>query len=314
MKFVVITTLLLLVLLTLSFILTQLLAFNARRKLPAEGRFTEVNGGIIHWTEQGEGETIILIHGLSGNHHNFNYMISELSQKFHVVSIDRIGSAWSTRDDFSYASLDAQADAIVDFINKQSFERPLLVGHSLGGAFSLSIGIRHPDKIRGLALICPASMDVDNTPDIFRDLEIRSSGSRIFLANFLSGPFVLLRQNRFLTEIFKPEPITPDFDIKGGAILSRLPSQFQTTCEDLIAAKASQNDVVSKLTQLHVPTHVIFAEDDVILDAKRHGVAFSEATGARLVMIPKTGHMLPVTQPKLCNKFIEDVMLATEAT
>ena len=314
MKFVVITTLLLLVLLTLSFILTQLLAFNARRKLPAEGRFTEVNGGIIHWTEQGEGETIILIHGLSGNHHNFNYMISELSQKFHVVSIDRIGSAWSTRDDFSYASLDAQADAIVDFIIKQSFERPLLVGHSLGGAFSLSIGIRHPDKIRGLALICPASMAVDNTPDIFRDLEIRSSGSRIFLANFLSGPFVLLRQNRFLTEIFKPEPITPDFDIKGGAILSRLPSQFQTTCEDLIAAKASQNDVVSKLTQLHVPTHVIFAEDDVILDAKRHGVAFSEATGARLVMIPKTGHMLPVTQPKLCNKFIADVMLATEAT
>lgn len=314
MKFVVITTLLLLVLLTLSFILTQLLAFNARRKLPAEGRFTEVNGGIIHWTEQGEGETIILIHGLGGNHHNFNYMISELSQKFHVVSIDRIGSAWSTRDDFSYASLDAQADAIVDFINKQSFERPLLAGHSLGGAFSLSIGIRHPDKIRGLALICPASMAVDNTPDIFRDLEIRSSGSRIFLANFLSGPFVLLRQNRFLTEIFKPEPITPDFDIKGGAILSRLPSQFQTTCEDLIAATASQNDVVSKLTQLHVPTHVIFAEDDVILDAKRHGVAFSEATGARLVMIPKTGHMLPVTQPKLCNKFIEDVMLATEAT
>jgi pimeloyl-ACP methyl ester carboxylesterase len=31
------------------------------------------------------------------------------------------------------------------------------------------------------------------------------------------------------------------------------------------------------------------------------------------VIIPKTGHMLPVTQPKLCNKFIEDVMSATDA-
>lgn len=123
----------------------------------------------------------------------------------------------------------------------------------------------------------------------------------------------MLKQNRFLTEIFKPEPITPDFDIKGGAILSRLTSQFQITCEDLIAAKASQNDVVLKLTQLNVPTHVIFGEDDVILDAQKHGVAFSQATGARLVMIPKTGHMLPVTQPKLCNKFIEDVMSATKA-
>ena len=54
MKFVVITVLLLLLLLALSFIVTQLLAFNARRKLPAEGRFTEVNGGKIHWTEQGD--------------------------------------------------------------------------------------------------------------------------------------------------------------------------------------------------------------------------------------------------------------------
>ena len=313
MKFLVITVLFLLVLLALSFFVTQLLAFNARQKLPAEGRFTEVNGGKIHWTEQGEGETIILIHGLGGNHHNFNYMVSELSQKYHVVSIDRLGSAWSTREDFSYAPLDAQADAIVDFINKRNFERPLLVGHSLGGAFSLSIGIRHPDKIRGLAFICPASMAIDNTPDIFRDLEIHSSGGRQFLAHFLSGPFGLLKQNKFLTEIFKPEQITPDFDINGGAILSRLPSQFQTTCEDLIAAKASGNDVVSNLAQLNVPTHVIFGEDDVILDAKRHGVAFSEATGARLVLIPKAGHMLPVTQPKLCNKFINDVMLATNA-
>ena len=192
-----ITVLFLLVILALSFIVTQLLAFYARRKLPAEGRFTEVNGGKIHWTEQGEGETIILIHGLGGNHHNFKYMVSELSRKYHVVNIDRLGSAWSTRYGYSYAPLDVQSDAIVDFINKQNFERPLLVGHSLGGAFSLSIGIRHPDKIRGLALICPASMAIDNTPDIFRDLEIHSSGGRLFLANFLSGPYGLLKQRGF---------------------------------------------------------------------------------------------------------------------
>ena len=311
MKFIAATILFLLALLTGSFILTQFLAFVARRKLPANGKFTEVRGGIIHWTEQGKGETIILIHGLGGNNHNFNYMLPELSKKYHVISIDRIGSAWSTRQDFNYANLNAQADAIVDLIDQESFQRPLLIGHSLGGAFSLSVGIRFPDKVRGLALICPASMAIDATPDIFRDLEVSSSTGRVFLANFLSGPFGLMKQKKFLTELFKPEPITPGFDIKGGAILSRLPSQFQTTCEDLIAAKESQNDVVSKLGDLEVPMHVLFAEDDVILNAQHHGVAFCETTGARLVMIPKTGHMLPVTQPRICNNFIEDVMLAT---
>ena len=308
MKFFILAILFPLAILTASFILTQLMAVLAKNKLPSTGKFTDVSGGAIHWTDAGRGETIILVHGLGGNHHNFSYMLSELSRKYRVISIDRLGSAWSTRNHFSYANLTSQADAIVEFIDQEKLHRPLLVGHSLGGAFLLSIGIRFPEKIKGLALICPACMAIDSTPAIFRDLEIKHPAARAFFSNFLSGPFILLKQKKFLTEIFKPEPITPDFATKGGALLSRLPSQFQTTCEDLIAAKASQNAVLQKLKYLKVPTHVLFAEDDIILDAKHHGVAFSEITGARLKLIPKTGHMLPITQPQLCNKFIDDFM------
>ena len=284
------------------------MALIAKNKLPATGKFTEVNGGTIHWTSKGDGEPIILIHGLGGNHHNFSYMLSELAKKYRVISIDRLGSAWSKRTDFSYASLTAQADAIVEFIDKENLERPLLVGHSLGGAFSLSVGIRFPEKIRGVALICPACMAMDATPKVFRSLEIMNPTARAFFSNVLSGPFIMMKQKKFLTEIFKPELITPGFDIKGGAILSRLPSQFKTTCEDLIAAKKSQNSVLSELGKLEIPTHVLFAENDVILDAQYHGVGFSKLTGAKLEIVPKAGHMLPVTKPEICNKFVEDVM------
>lgn len=308
MKLLILAILFLLALLMASFFLTQFLALVAKNKLPATGKFTEVSGGTIHWIDAGEGETIVLIHGLGGNHHNFSYMLSGLSRKYRVISIDRLGSAWSTRKHLGYADLIAQADAIVEFIDKEKLKRPLLVGHSLGGAFSLSVGIRFPEKIRGLALICPACMTIDSTPEVFRDLEIRYPIVRTFLSNFLSGFLILTKQKKFLTEIFKPEPVTSDFNIKGGALLSRLPSQFRTTCEDLIAAKASQYTVSSKLVNLDIPTHVLFGEDDVILDAQQHGVAFSKMTGAKLEMIPGAGHMLPITQPQVCNKFIEDVM------
>ena len=69
-----------------------------------------------------------------------------------------------------------------------------------------------------------------------------------------------------------------DFYVKGGAILSRLPSQFKTTCEDLIAAYASQGKIVSQLGDLKVMTHVLFGEDDAILDAHLHGTAFCKIT------------------------------------
>ena len=154
-------------------------------------------------------------------------------------------------------------------------------------------------------------MALEKTPKIFRDLEVNNSFARTFLANVLSGPFGLIKQKEVLTELFKPEPVEADFDVKGGAILSRLPSQFKVTCEDLIAAHASQDDIVSKLGDLKVMTHVLYGEDDAVLDAHLHGTAFCKMTGAKLIMIPKTGHMLPVTQPQLCNKFISDVMSVT---
>ena len=311
LKLFLVAILLLLALLIACTLITQFLAAIARRKIPPTGKFTEVTGGKIHWTDTGEGETILLLHGLGGNSHNFNYMIPELAKHYRVISVDRIGSGWSTRESLDFAGIDSQSNAIVDFIEKEQLQSPLLVGHSLGGAFSISIGIKFPKKIRGLALICPASMAMERIPKIFRDLEVNNSFARTFLANVLSGPFGLMKQKEFLTEIFKPEPVDADFDVKGGAILSRLPSQFKTTCEDLIAAHASQGEIVSQLGDLRVMTHVLFGEDDAILDAHLHGTAFCKMTGAKLIMIPKTGHMLPITQPQLCNKFIHDVMSVT---
>ena len=57
-----------------------------------------------------------------------------------------------------------------------------------------------------------------------------------------------------------------------------------------------------------MPSYVLVAENDVILDAQYHGVAFSKMTGAKLEMIPKKGHKLPVTKSQVCNKFVEDVV------
>ena len=151
-------------------------------------------------------------------------------------------------------------------------------------------------------------MHMDATPKVFSGLEIRNPTVRVFFSNVLSGPFILMKQKKFLAEIFKPEAITFGFDIKGGALLSRLPSQFQTTSEDLIAAKESQDSIQINWRNFDIPMYVLIAENDFILDAQYHGVAFSKMTGAKLELVPKTGHMLPVTQPQICNKFVEGVM------
>jgi uncharacterized membrane protein len=50
---------------------SHMVAKKASAALPPRGRFTEVSGGRLHWIEKGEGQPVVMIHGLGGNHHNF---------------------------------------------------------------------------------------------------------------------------------------------------------------------------------------------------------------------------------------------------
>ncbi|MEI9853000.1 MAG: alpha/beta fold hydrolase [Sphingomonas sp.] len=59
---------------------------------------------------------------------------------------------------------------IAEAIARLGIDRPVLVGHSMGGAVSLALAVRHPGAARALALIAPYSQFVDKVPDAFRGL------------------------------------------------------------------------------------------------------------------------------------------------
>ena len=74
MELLILAILFLLALLTASFVVTQLLALIAKNKFSVTEKFTELIGGTIHWIDAGKGETLVLLHGLGGNHNNiFTY-------------------------------------------------------------------------------------------------------------------------------------------------------------------------------------------------------------------------------------------------
>ena len=134
-------------------------AWTARRvekALPPLGRFVEVDGGRIHYLEQGSGPTLLLIHGLGGQMRNFTHSLLErLKGDYRLIIVDRPGSGYSTRPPGASATIRAQADTVARFMDALRLERPLVVGHSLGGAIALSLALNHPEKVGGLALLAP---------------------------------------------------------------------------------------------------------------------------------------------------------------
>lgn len=290
---------------------TRLLWRSAERQVPQAGKLCTVDGGVIHYIEAGpkDAQTLVLIHGLSGILQHFTYgMVEDLAQDFHIIAIDRPGCGYSTRARGELAALPKQAAMIGDCLDQIGVKDPVLVGHSLGGAVSLAMAVDRPDKIAGLALICPATQPQKEIPDVFKPLNVSSVMVRRLMGHLLAVPLGKLTIEKVLGAVFEPETRPDDFMVKGGAVLGLRPSTYIGASEDLIFAMHSAADVAARYeTDLKTPGGILFGSADAVLSPQKHGAAM-QTYGLGFEEISDRGHMLPITAPQECCDFVRRVV------
>ena len=294
--------------------LTTRLARRAEAALPPAGRFIEVPGARLHVVEAGElrdGRTpILMLHGLAGQLHHFRYsLVDALAEETRVVAVDRPGSGYSTREPGCATALEDQADAIAALMDRLGFERALLVGHSLGGALSLAVALRHPTRVAGLALLAPLTTMPGGSPEVFRSLQVPPA-LRSLIARTVAIPAFVSRREALMRLVFGPEDAPGDYARRGGGLLSLRPQQFQSAAEDYAAVPRSltaleaRYDELARATPAPLPIAVLYGREDRVLDYRPQGEGFiARVPHARLELVTG-GHMLPVTQPARCAEFI----------
>lgn len=301
---------------------TRRVARRVEQSLPAIGAFLEVPGATLHYLERGTAPLgkppVVMIHGLGGHLHHFNYaLLDELAHDTRVIAVDRPGSGYSVRERDRATRLTDQADAIIALLDTLHIERALFVGHSLGGALSLTIAIRHPTRVAGLALIAPLTHYAGRFPAVFRALAVRGSRARRFVAHVLATPGFILNRKKVLPQIFGPEPVPRDYRLRGGGLLTLRPSQYLGASEDLGAVPEVLPSIESRYETLNrsdaPPIHVLYGRGDRILDYRIQGEGFASRVPACRLELVDGGHMLPLTQPERCAQFIRDVFAISHA-
>ncbi|NOV27269.1 alpha/beta fold hydrolase [Cupriavidus necator] len=275
--------------------------------MPPLGRFVDVPGARLHVVERGQGPALLLVHGLSGQLENFGYgMIAPLAEHFRVIAVDRPGAGHSTRAPGSAADLPAQADALAALCDQLGLERPLVVGHSLGGAIALALAIRHPERVGGLALIAPLTHPPKAISPVFRAMTVPRAWQRRLMAWTLVVPMSIRHRAEVMDLVFGPDPVPDDFPTRGGGLLALRPRHFLAASEDLIGAAQSLPALLRDYGMLRVPVSVLYGRDDRILNFAEHGEALvAKVPGATLTLV-NGGHMLPVTAIAASVDFVRD--------
>jgi len=282
--------------LALLFVFTRHTVRKIEAGLPPTGRFVDVPGARLHVVEQGQGQPVLLVHGLSGQLANFAYgMVEPLAADYRVVAVDRPGAGWSTREPGAPADLRAQADTLAALIDKLGLEKPLVVGHSLGGAIALALATYHPERVGGLALIAPLTHPPEHISPVFKAMTIQSAAVRRLIAWTLLIPMSIRNREQVMDIVFGPDAVPADFPVRGGGLLALRPAHFLGASEDLMGAATSLPPLVAQYGALRVPVSILFGREDRILDYRMNGEAFvASVPGAKLTLVTG-GHMLPVT-------------------
>jgi 4,5:9,10-diseco-3-hydroxy-5,9,17-trioxoandrosta-1(10),2-diene-4-oate hydrolase len=125
---------------------------DAKVELPGfEERFADVRGTRLRYLVAGEGEPLLLVHGLGGAAANWLAVVPLLLGGRRLLVPELPGHGGSAALPAA-PSLNAYADRLGLLLEREGLASAALVGHSLGGAIALRLSIRRPDAVNALVL------------------------------------------------------------------------------------------------------------------------------------------------------------------
>ena len=99
---------------------------------------------------------MLLLHGLGGTKSSFFDTAAALSRRYRVHALDFPGFGGSSKPPLAPYDAAFFARTVIGAMDALGIDRAHVVGNSMGGRVALELGLEHPERVGGLALLCPA--------------------------------------------------------------------------------------------------------------------------------------------------------------
>jgi pimeloyl-ACP methyl ester carboxylesterase len=232
--------------------------------------------------EAGEGRPLVFLHGAGGLTED-NPFLAALAGRWHVFAPLLPGYGDSEGAESLRDMLDVTLHSF-DVLDALGLDRPILVGHSLGGMIAAEMAAVAPREVERLGLIAPAGLWLDEhpIPDLFSKLPHEL-------------PALLFHDPAFGERI-----MTAGADLDDPKFLEAfiIRNTRQLAMAGKLLFPIPDRGLAERLYRIRARTVLVWGESDQVI-APAYGDAFRRAiVGAELVRVASAGHMVVIEQPE----------------
>ena len=235
-----------------------------------------INDITINYELEGEGKTIVFVHGLSDSLAYWKVLSETLKNDYQTLIYDLRGHGESSDDDRN-TTIDLYQEDLYQLLKALNIENSVFVGLSLGGNVILDLAVNHPEMVKGLIVMSSFPEHDEKLKKIFDDFD-----------NAIDEGFV-----EFFDTIL-PYTLTEDLLEEHKELLESVKHEAAKTA-NLEGIKKGINagygfNLTDRLDEINVPTIVIAGGEDNLTSLDIQRKISDNIKDSELIILEKTKH------------------------
>lgn len=251
----------------------------------------------IAYSERGQGETLLFLHGIGGNRRNWDGELAYFGRDFHAVAMDfrGYGDSDGLGEGFEFTDFVTDVTNVLDTLGARKAH---IVGLSMGGLVAQALYNRAPERVASLALVACRAANEPVLPPARREAFIRerldplreggSEALAISLASKLLGSASSAHSREQVMDSLRK--VRPEAYFK------------------IMEARMNVQPMLEP-SNIRVPTLVVGSDEDQVAPLEQMRALAQAVNGARLCEIGGAGHLINLEKPQEFQLALRDFLI-----
>jgi len=256
--------------------------------------YIHYNGGKIYYSDKGEGDIIVLLHGYLETSDIWSGFAGKLAKKFRIISVDLPGHGLSKVYSESH-TMEFMAGAVKELLENLNIKKVFLTGHSLGGYVALAFLELYPGLLKGYCLF--HSHPFADRPETIEKREreikvVRAAKKYLLYCENISQMYAPVNLDKFSEELQRSKDIAAT--IRDEGIIAVLNGMM------------NRSSRLKFMEEGKVPCLWILGKMDNYISWKEIQAKVKLPANAKVVVLENSGHMGFIEEEDLTVKILTD--------